>query len=260
MPCEHLLVERDGSVATVTINRPAVLNALNAATLRELDGVMQDLAGDDGVRVAVLTGAGARAFAAGADIAELAAMTPQAAASHAAFGQGVLDRIECLGKPVVAAVNGFALGGGCELAMACAIRIAADSARFGQPEVRLGLMPGFGGTQRLPRLVGRGRALDLILRGGTIDAAEALRIGLVTRVVPAAALGSEARALAAEIASNAPLAVARAMEAVHRGLDATLAEGLAIEASLFGSTFGTADMREGTRAFLEKRAPGFTGT
>ncbi len=259
MRFEHLLVERDGAVATVTINRPAVLNALSAATLGELDGAMRALREDRGIRAIVLTGAGDRAFAAGADIGELAALAPSRAEAFAASGQRVLDRIERLGVPVVAAVNGFALGGGCELAMACALRVASENARFGQPEVRLGLIPGFAGTQRLPRLVGTGRALDLILRGGTIDAAEAWRIGLVNRVVPAAALMGEARSMAREIAAAAPRAIEFALDAVYRGLDAPFAQGSAIEASLFGSVFHTADVGEGTRAFLEKRAPVFRG-
>lgn len=259
MRFEHLLVERDGAVATVTINRPAVLNALNAATLGELDGAMRALREDRGIRAIVLTGAGNRAFAAGADIAELASLEPARAEAFAASGQRVLGRLERLGVPVVAAVNGFALGGGCELAMACALRVASENARFGQPEVRLGLIPGFAGTQRLPRLVGTGRALELILRGGTIDAAEAWRIGLVNRVVPAAALMDEARSMAREIATAAPRAIEFALDAVYRGLDVPFAQGSAIEASLFGSVFDTADVGEGTRAFLEKRKPVFRG-
>lgn len=259
MRFEHLLVERDGPVATVTINRPHVLNALSAATIGEIDGAMRALREDRGVRAIVLTGAGDRAFAAGADIAELAALAPASAEAFARCGQGVLDRVERLGVPVIAAVNGFALGGGCELAMACAVRVASESARFGQPEVKLGLIPGFAATQRLPRIVGTGRALELILSGRTIDAAEAWRIGLVNRVVAPAALMDEARAMAREIAAAAPQAVRFAMEAVHRGLGVPVAEGSAIEASLFGAVFDTADVREGTRAFLEKRRPEFRG-
>ncbi len=252
-------LETDGPVATITVNRPTVLNALNAATLAELDRAMRAVRDDDGVRAAVLTGAGEKAFVAGADITELAGLAPGAAKAHAAFGQGVFDLIEHLGKPVIAAVNGFALGGGCELAMACAIRIAADTARFGQPEVKLGLIPGFAGTQRLPRLVGKGRALELILRGEMIDAAEALRIGLVNRVVPSAALLEEARSMARAIAANAPVAVRYAIEAITHGLETSAAEGRFVEASLFGLSFATEDMREGTRAFIEKRKPDFKG-
>jgi enoyl-CoA hydratase len=256
---EHLLVETDGPVATVTINRPKVLNALNAATLRELDAAMRGLRADDAVRAVVLTGAGGKAFVAGADVTELASLDPAGARAHAELGQGVFDLIEHLGKPVIAAVNGFALGGGCELAMACSIRLASDAAKFGQPEVTLGLIPGFAGTQRLPRLVGKGRALELILRGDMIDAGEAYRIGLVNRVVPAAALLEEARSLARAIAVNAPVAVRYAIEAVNRGLESSFAEGSILEASLFGLSFATGDMREGTRAFVEKRKPEFKG-
>jgi enoyl-CoA hydratase len=259
MPFEHLVAMIDGAVATLTINRPKVLNALDAATLGELGEAMRGLQADPSVRVVILTGSGERAFVAGADINELAALAPDAAKAHAELGQRVFDLIERLGKPVIAAVNGFALGGGCELAMACTVRLAADSARFGQPEVKLGLTPGFAGTQRLPRLVGKGRAMELILGGGVIDAAEAFRIGLVNRVVPAASLMDEARALAQAWAANAPIAMRYAMEAVAHGLETSLAEGSFVEASLFGLAFATEDMREGTRAFLEKRKPAFRG-
>jgi enoyl-CoA hydratase len=259
MPFEHLVSAIDGAVATVTINRPKVLNALDAATLGELDEAMRGLQADASVRVVILTGAGDRAFVAGADINELATLAPDGAKAHAELGQRVFDRVEHLGKPVIAAVNGFALGGGCELAMACTVRLAADSARFGQPEVKLGLTPGFAGTQRLPRLVGKGRAMELILGGGVIDAAEACRIGLVNRVVPAASLMDEARALAQAWAANAPVAMRYAMEAIAHGLETSFAEGSFVEASLFGLAFATEDMREGTRAFLEKRKPEFRG-
>jgi len=259
MPYEHLLVERDAAVAIVTINRPQVLNALNAATLGELEHVMGDLRADEGVRAIVLTGAGEKAFVAGADIHELATLTPDAAKAHAAMGQRVFSLIEHLGKPVVAAINGYALGGGCELAMACTLRLAADTAKFGQPEIRLGLTPGFAGTQRLPRLVGKGRAMELILGGGMIDAAEAFRIGLVNRVGPAAGLMDDARSLARALAASAPVALRYAMEAIHHGLETTFAEGCFVEASLFGLAAATGDMREGTRAFVEKRKPEFTG-
>jgi enoyl-CoA hydratase len=259
MPYEHLLVERDAAVAIVTINRPQVLNALNAATLGELEHVMRDLRADEGVRAIVLTGAGEKAFVAGADIHELATLTPDAAKAHAAMGQRVFSLIEHLGKPVVAAINGYALGGGCELAMACTLRLAADTAKFGQPEIRLGLTPGFAGTQRLPRLVGKGRAMELILGGGMIDAAEAFRIGLVNRIGPAAGLMDDARTLARALAASAPVALRYAMEAIHHGLETTFAEGCFVEASLFGLAAATGDMREGTRAFVEKRKPEFTG-
>jgi len=259
MPYEHLLVAIDGAVATVTVNRPKVLNALNAATLTELGEAFRALQADAFVRVVILTGAGEKAFVAGADINELATLTPDAGKAHAELGQGVFNVIEQLGKPVIAAVNGFALGGGCELAMACTVRLAADTATFGQPEVKLGLTPGFAGTQRLPRLVGKGRALELVLGGGMIDAAEAFRIGLANRVVPAASLLDEARALAQAWAANAPVAMRYSMEAVAHGLETSCAEGCFVEASLFGLAFATEDMREGTRAFLEKRKPEFKG-
>ena len=259
MTCEHLLVERGDGISVVTINRPAVLNALNGATLAELGAVMRELGADGEVRAIVLTGAGEKAFAAGADIKELLTLAPDAAKTHARAGQHVFDTIERLGKPVVAAVNGFALGGGCELAMACTLRLASDAAKFGQPEIKLGLTPGFAGTQRLARLVGKGRALELILGGGMIDAAEAYRIGLANRVVPAQALLDEARALARQFAASAPIAMRYAMEAVQHGLETSFAEGCFVEASLFGLTFATEDMREGTKAFLEKRKATFTG-
>ena len=259
MPSDHLLVAVDGAVATVTVNRPKVLNALDAATLTALGDAMRALQADASVRVVILTGAGEKAFVAGADINELATLTPDAAKAHAELGQRVFDLIEQLGKPVIAAVNGFALGGGCELAMACTVRLAADTARFGQPEVKLGLTPGFAGTQRLPRLVGKGRAMELVLGGGLIDAAEAFRIGLVNRVVPAASLASEARALADAWAANAPVAMRYAMEAIAHGLETSFAEGSFVEASLFGLAFATEDMREGTAAFVEKRKPAFKG-
>jgi enoyl-CoA hydratase len=254
-----LLLERDAPVALVTVNRPDTLNALNAAAIDELRQVLLALRHDDEVRAVVLTGAGEKAFVAGADVRELASLDPQAARSLSLRGQHVFDLVEQLGKPVIAAVNGFALGGGCELAMACTLRVAADTARFGQPEINLGLIPGYGGTQRLPRLVGRGRALELLLRGHAIDAAEAYRIGLVDRVVPAGELRGTARALAIELASKAPPAVRAILDAVGRGLDMPLADAQRYEAALFALAAGTDDMKEGTRAFLEKRKPSFTG-
>jgi len=256
---ENLTYAKQGPVAYVTINRPKVLNALNTPTWRDLKAAFEDARADPRIRGVILTGAGDRAFIAGADISELAKLTPFEAEQSSRLGQGVLDLVETLGKPVIAAVNGFALGGGCETAMACTIRIAAETARFGQPEVKLGLLPGGGGTQRLPRLVGKGRALQLILSGGTIDAAEAWRIGLVNEVVPAAGLIARAEAILAEIFTNAPIAVGYALEAVNRGLDGDQAEGLALEAALFGVCAGTADKAEGAAAFLEKRKPAFVG-
>ena len=259
MAFDNLLLEHDGAVAVVTINRPKVLNALNAQTLDELRQVMTDLGRDAAVRAIVLTGAGEKSFVAGADINELAVQTPIGARERAMAGQAVFDLIEQLGKPVIAAINGFALGGGCELAMACTLRLAADTARLGQPEVNLGLIPGYAGTQRLPRLVGKGRALELILTGAPIGAVEAERIGLVNRVVPVADLMNEARALAAKLAASAPVAIEAMITAVNRGLSMSFGEACAFEASLFGVVAATEDMREGTRAFLEKRKPSFTG-
>jgi enoyl-CoA hydratase/carnithine racemase len=256
---ENLLLERDGATAIVTINRPAVLNALNAPTIDALRRVMLELQRDAGVRVIVLTGAGEKAFVAGADINELAVQTPTSGREHALKGQHVFDVIENLGKPVVAAINGFALGGGCELAMACTLRIAADTARLGQPEINLGLIPGYAGTQRLSRLVGKGRALEMILTGAPVAAAEAHRIGLVNRVVPAADLLAEARKLAAQLAASAPVAVRYIIDAVNKGLEMPFAEACRYEATLFGLVASTDDMREGTKAFLEKRKPTFTG-
>ncbi|HEX5217093.1 MAG TPA: enoyl-CoA hydratase-related protein [Vicinamibacterales bacterium] len=259
MGYENLLVERDGGVLTITINRPKVLNALNAATLAELDQEITAARDDAAVRAIVLTGAGEKSFVAGADINELAVQTPVAGREHARHGQSLFDRIERLGKPVVAAVNGFALGGGCELAMACTIRIAADTAKFGQPEINLGLIPGYAGSQRLPRLVGRGRALELLLTGNQIPAEEAYRIGLVNKVVPAASLQAEAKALAASLASKAPVAVRYILEAVAGGLEMKFTDAQDYEATLFGLVSTTEDMREGTRAFLEKRKAEFKG-
>ena len=259
MAYENLLVERDGGVLTITINRPKVLNALNAATLAELDQEIAMARDDAAVRAIILTGAGEKSFVAGADINELAVQTPVAGREHARHGQSLFDRIERLGKPVIAAVNGFALGGGCELAMACTIRIAADNAKFGQPEINLGLIPGYAGSQRLPRLVGRGRALELLLTGNQITAEEAHRIGLVNKVVPAASLQAEAKTLAALLASKAPVAVRYILEAVAGGLEMKFADAQDYEATLFGLVSTTEDMREGTKAFLEKRKAEFKG-
>src|SRR5436190_9837030 len=259
MAFENLLLEQSGAVAIITVNRPKVLNALNAPTLDELRRAVLDIKRDDGVRVVVLTGAGEKSFIAGADINELAVQTPTSGREHALGGQHVFDLIENLGKPVIAAINGYALGGGCELAMACTLRIAADTARIGQPEINLGILPGYAGTQRLARLVGKGKAMELILTGAQIGAAEAERIGLVNRVVPAADLMTEARKLATTLAASAPIAMRYIINAINKGLEMPFAEACVFEATLFGLVASTDDMREGTRAFLEKRKAVFTG-
>jgi len=259
MAFDNLLVERDGAVAVLTINRPTVLNALNSQTIDELRRAMLDLQRDPSARVVIVTGAGAKAFVAGADINELAVLSPTAGRDHALAGQHVFDVIENLGKPVIAAINGFALGGGCELAMACTLRIAADTAKLGQPEIALGLIPGYAGTQRLARLVGRGRALEMILTGAHVSADEALRIGLVHRVVPAAELMTAVRALALQLARSAPIAMRYIINAVNKGAEMPFAEACQYEATLFGLVASTDDMREGTAAFLEKRKPEFKG-
>ncbi len=256
---ENLLIERDGAVALVTINRPKVLNALSTQTIDELRRAMLSLRHDDAVRAVILTGAGEKSFVAGADINELAAQTPASGREVSLRGQHVFDLIENLGKPVIAAINGYALGGGCELALACTIRLAVDTARIGQPEINLGIIPGYGGSQRLARLIGRGRALELLLTGEQISAADAYRLGLVNRVVTAANLMGEARKLAHALASKAPLAVRYILDAVNRGLEMPLREGQAFEATLFGLVAATEDMREGTTAFLEKRKAEFKG-
>jgi len=256
---DNLRLERDGAVAVLTVNRPAVLNALNTPTTDELRHAILDLKHDASVRVVIITGAGEKAFIAGADINELAALRPTEGKEHAQRGQHVFDLIENMGKPVIAAINGFCLGGGCELAMACTLRIAADTARIGQPEINLGIVPGYAGSQRLPRLVGKGVALDLLLTGRQVKADEALAIGLVNKVVPAAQLMTAAKELAAELASKAPIAVRYIIEAVNRGLEIPFDKAQIHEATLFGLVASTADMREGTRAFLEKRKAQFTG-
>ena len=256
---QTVIYEKKDTIAYVTLNRPKVLNALNHQAWEDLKTAFEDARDDAAVRGVILTGAGEKAFIAGADISELAHATAVDAETSSSHGQEVLDLIENLGKPVVAAINGFALGGGCETAMACTIRIAAEHAKFGQPEVKLGLIPGGGGTQRLPRLVGKGRALQLILTGDIISAAEAYRIGLVNEVVSAAGLIARAESLLAQIFTNAPIAIRYSLEAVNRGLDTSVAEGLRLEASYFGLCAGTDDKKEGTSAFLEKRAPRFQG-
>ncbi len=256
---ENVLYEKRNGIAYVTINRPKALNALNTPTWKDLRTAFEDVRDDAAIRGAILTGAGDKAFIAGADITELATLAAFEAARASRFGQSVLDLIENLGKPVIAAVNGFALGGGCETAMACTLRIAVERASFGQPEVKLGLLPGGGGTQRLPRLVGKGRALQLILSGEVIDAREAWRIGLVNEIVPAADLIARSEAILKQIASNAPIAVKLALEATNRGLETSQDEGMLLEASYFGLCAATEDKKEGTQAFLERRAPQFHG-
>jgi enoyl-CoA hydratase len=256
----HILFEIDESgVALVTVNRPQKLNALSREVVGELDDAFARIASDPAIRAAILTGAGEKAFVAGADINELAALSPHESRQLALRGQAVLRRLETCGKPSVAAVNGFALGGGMELAMACTIRFASENAKLGQPEVKLGIIPGYGGTQRLPRLVGRGVALELLLDGEAITAAEAQRIGLVNEVVPQAELLSYSRAWLAKVLANAPLAVGLVMEAVDTGLNAGVEEGLRFEAAAFGLSAATEDRIEGTRAFLEKRPAAFKG-
>ena len=255
----NVLYEKVGGIAHVTVNRPKVLNALNTPTWTDLRTAFEEARDDSTVRGVILTGAGDKAFIAGADIGELAHVSAVQAEQSSRFGQRVLDLIENLGKPVIAAINGFALGGGCETAMACTIRIAVETAKFGQPEVSLGLVPGGGGTQRLPRLVGKGRALQLILSGEMISAQEAYRIGLVNEIVPAADLITRAEAILKRIASNAPIAVKYALEATNKGLETSQSEGLSLEASYFGLCAATEDKAEGTSAFLQKRPPEFKG-
>jgi enoyl-CoA hydratase/carnithine racemase len=255
----NVLYEKKNAIAYVTVNRPKVLNALNTPTWKDLQTAFEDARDDAAVRGVILTGAGDKAFIAGADISELARTSAFEAEQSSRFGQGVLDLIENLGKPVIAVVNGFALGGGCETAMACTIRLAVESAKFGQPEVTLGLVPGGGGTQRLPRLIGKGRALQLILSGEMIGAEEAYRIGLVNEIVPRAELITRAEAILKKIAGNAPIAVRFALEAANKGMEASQSEGLLLEASYFGLCAATEDKKEGTSAFLEKRAPQFHG-
>src|SRR6266576_616271 len=256
---DNVLYEKKGAVAYVTLNRPKVLNALNTKTWEDLRTAFEAARDDHEVRGVILTGAGDKAFIAGADINELAHLTAVEGEESSSFGQAVLNLVENLGKPVIAAITGFALGGRCETALACTIRIASETAKFGQPEVKLGILPGGGGTQRLPRLVGKGRALQLILTGEIITAQEAYRIGLVNEVAPAADLIPRAEAILKQIAANAPIAVAFALEATNKGLETSQSEGVRLEASFFGLCAGTEDKKEGTSAFLEKRAPQFQG-
>ena len=259
VPFENVQYEVRGPAAWITVNRPDKLNALNRRTVEEVVRAVEQALGDETVRALALTGAGEKAFVAGADIAEMADLGAAEGQDFALFLQAGLDRLERSPKPVIAVVNGFALGGGCELAMACHVRLAAQSARFGQPEVNLGLIPGAGGTQRLQRLIGRARALDLILTGEMIDAAEAHRIGLVNRVHPADELSGAAQAYIELLASKSPIALSRALEATLTGGEVSQSEAMRVEAALFGLCFATQDMREGTRAFLEKRKPDFSG-
>jgi enoyl-CoA hydratase len=259
MTYENVLLEKKNAIAYVIVNRPKVLNALNTATMAELGVAFQEIKSDPSMRVAILTGAGEKAFVAGADIGELATQDAVSGKEYAHRGQAVLDLIENLGKPVIACINGFALGGGCELALACTMRLASDNAKLGQPEVKLGIIPGYGGTQRLSRLVGKGLAMQMVLAGEMITAQEAHRIGLVNEVTAVAELIPRAEAVAAKIIANAPLAVQYAMEAVNKGMEMTLALGLYLEASLFSVCCATEDKKEGTAAFLEKRPAVFKG-
>jgi enoyl-CoA hydratase len=256
---ENIKFEKKNQIAYVTVTRPKVLNALNMATMSELHQAFSMVRVDDDIRVAILSGDGPKAFIAGADINELSTQGPVEGKEYAQRGQAVLDLIENCGKPVIACVNGFALGGGCEVAMACTMRLASDNAKFGQPEVKLGIIPGYGGTQRLPRLVGKGLALQILLSGEMISAHEAHRIGLVNEIVPQEELISRAEAIAAKIIANGPLACRYVIEAVNKGMEMTLQEGLFLEASLFGLSCATEDKNEGTKAFLEKRAAQFKG-
>jgi enoyl-CoA hydratase/carnithine racemase len=259
MTFENILLDKKNSIAYVTVNRPKVLNALNMATTEELRSAFHDLKNDASTRVVIFTGAGEKAFIAGADINEFEKQDAVLGKEYAHRGQSVLNLIENLGKPVIACINGFALGGGCEIAMACTMRLASDNAKLGQPEVKLGIMPGYGGTQRLPRLVGKGLAMQMVLTGEMITAQEAHRIGLVNEVTAPADLITRAEAIAAKIIANAPLAVQYAMEAVNKGMDMTLSEGLFLEATLFGVCCATEDKKEGTTAFLQKRPAVFKG-
>jgi enoyl-CoA hydratase len=259
MSYQNLIFDKKDHIGTVTFNRPKVLNALNRQTLDELAALLTEASNDQDVRVLILTGAGDKAFIAGADINELARLTPITGPKTSLHGQAVLHKLETMGKPSIAAINGFALGGGCELAMACSIRLASQTAKIGQPEVKLGIIPGYGGTQRLSRLCGKGIAHELCLSGEMISAEEAQRIGLVNHVYEPQELMPAAEALAKKIAANAPVAVQLTMEAVERGVEMPQEQGLFLEASLFGMSCATDDMREGTRAFLEKRAAQFVG-
>jgi len=256
---ETVVYEKKDGIAYITLNRPKVLNALNKRALADLSAAFEDARDDAEVRGVIITGSGDKAFIAGADINEVATDTPVEAEQKTRRGQAVMDLIENLGKPVVAAVNGFALGGGCETALACTVRIASENAKFGLPEVKLGIIPGYGGTQRLPRLVGKGHALRMILTGEMIGAQEAYRIGLVNEVVPAPELIGRAEAILKQMGGNAPLSLKYALQAVNKGLETSLSEGLLLESSLVAICTSTEDKKEGTSAFLEKRAGNFKG-
>ena len=251
--------ETSDRILVLTIDRPEKLNALNSEVLAELDAALDAARASAEVGAVVITGAGPKAFVAGADIGELSKMTPVSGRLHALRGQAIFSKIETLGKPVIAAINGFALGGGCELALACTLRVASDNAKLGQPEVKLGILPGYGGSQRLARIVGKGRAMEICLTAEPISAEEAYRIGLVNRIVPAGQALAAAREIAGKILANGPLAVAYTMEAIHHGLDLPLEDGLLLEATLFGLCASSADMKEGMAAFLEKRPARFQG-
>ena len=259
MGYENILYEKEDGIAYITFNRPKVLNALNRKTVEELQHALLDARADDSVRVLILTGAGEKSFVAGADIGELAIQTPVNGKEFSLFGQSVFHVLETIGKPSICAINGFALGGGCELALSCTIRIASKTAKLGQPEVKLGILPGYGGSQRLARLCGKGVAHELCLTGEMITAEEALRIGLVNHIYEPAELIPAAEAMAKKIIANGPIAVKFTMEAIERGMQMAQEEGLFLEATLFGVACATEDMREGTKAFLEKRAPQFRG-
>ena len=259
MSFQNILLEKNPPTATVTINRPDKLNALNTATFLELEQAFNEIHSDDAIRGVLVKGAGTKAFVAGADISEIRNLSLQAGINFSRLGQRVFQMIETLNKPVIALINGFALGGGCEFTMACHLRIATPQSKFGQPEVNLGLIPGYGGTQRLPRLIGRGLALELLLTGDMIDAQRAYEIGLVNRVVEADQLEATGEKILGKILAKGPLAVKHMLEVVHRGLNGTLEEGIALESDYFGITCATEDMKEGTSAFLEKRKPEFKG-
>jgi enoyl-CoA hydratase len=259
MGYENILYEKKDGIAYITFNRPKVLNALNRKTIEELQYALLDARGDNSVRVLLLTGAGEKSFVAGADIGELAVQTPVNGREFSLFGQSVFHLLETMGKPSICAINGFALGGGCELALSCTIRVASKTAKLGQPEVKLGILPGYGGSQRLARLCGKGVAHELCLTGEMITAEEALRIGLVNHIYEPAELIPAAEGMAKKIIANGPIAVKFTMEAIERGVEMAQEEGLFLEATLFGVACATEDMREGTKAFLEKRPPQFKG-